>query len=273
MKTLSLLLILTLASCSTWNEKKCVQTNWNSLGLSDGQQGKADKSNYYVDKCSEYSSVNITAYKAGHASGNKNFCESSQGYNQGKSGAPKDQTCLHSGVYQRNYSKGLDVFCSYDKGYEVVFENQAPISICEANPKYAQGLRAAQKSYCSENNAFEVGKKGEAMNNICSSQEKHSLDRAYKKGYDIYLENRISLLQEDYQEIEYKLSEVERQISGTNRTLSRLSPYSSDPNVQSLRRELLSDLDGYRQDRIRYENDLSSLASEVKKLRREATLL
>jgi len=272
-QALGLIFLLVLASCNTWDEKKCGQTNWRSLGLADGQKGKNNKSNYYVGKCSEFGIVNTRAYNEGYRLGNKNFCEGSQAFEKGKNGESKDLACATHPVYAVNYRKGMTYFCSYDKGYESQFNNTETLSQCRGFSEYERGLTSGQKDYCSEDNAFEIGKSGEVMNDSCSSEQKYQISKAYKQGYEAFLGNKVSLLQDDYREMDYKLAEVNRQISDSQRTLSRLSIYSSDPNVQSLRREILNDLSLFKRDRIRYENNLSELSSKIKELKRESTLL
>lgn len=109
-------LTATLQGCASLSEEDCLTADWAVMGEADGQQGRpVSEINRYRRQCAQYGIVPDTeAYLEARDRGLALYCTNSNGYDEGRSGAPHNLVCpaaLEPG-FRRGYDLGRAVYVS-----------------------------------------------------------------------------------------------------------------------------------------------------------------
>ena len=105
-----------LQGCATLSEADCLSADWAVMGEADGQRGRpVSDLNRYRRQCAPYGVVPDTqAYLEARERGLARYCTNSNGYDEGRSGAPHNLVCpaaLEPG-FRRGYDLGRAVHVS-----------------------------------------------------------------------------------------------------------------------------------------------------------------
>ena len=105
----AMVLVFALQSCATLSEEDCLTADWGVLGETDGQLGRpVAELNRYRRDCAEYGVVPDTlAYTEGRNRGLAVYCTESNGYREGRNGAPDRLVC--PGVLEPAFRRGYDL--------------------------------------------------------------------------------------------------------------------------------------------------------------------
>ena len=98
-----------LQSCATLSEEDCLTVDWGVLGETDGQLGlPLSELNRYRRDCAKYDVVPDTrAYTEGRERGLAVYCTESNGYREGRNGAPDRLVC--PAVLEPGFRRGYDL--------------------------------------------------------------------------------------------------------------------------------------------------------------------
>ncbi|MFT6070956.1 MAG: hypothetical protein ACJAT2_001807 [Bacteriovoracaceae bacterium] len=93
MKILLLLMMILSVSCATLSEDECKSSDWYSLGLTNGKEGR-NLLSAHTKACSEYSiQPDIVKYNNGLEQGLKSYCTEENGYREGVAGKSYQRVC------------------------------------------------------------------------------------------------------------------------------------------------------------------------------------
>lgn len=112
----AMVVVFALQSCATLSEEDCLTVDWGVLGETDGQSGlPLSELNRYRRDCAKYDVVpDSRAYIEGRERGLVVYCTESNGYREGRNGAPDRLVCpaaLEPG-FRRGYDLGRAVHVS-----------------------------------------------------------------------------------------------------------------------------------------------------------------
>jgi hypothetical protein len=87
--------LLIQSGCATLNRDECAHADWYRIGREDGAHGHtSDRIEDHRKACGEFGiTPNSAAYRRGRDDGLNHYCTSSNGYEQGKSGATYRYVC------------------------------------------------------------------------------------------------------------------------------------------------------------------------------------
>ena len=84
---MAIFLVGLIVACRPINPEKCGTTNWYQSGLKDGQNGRHDRLDAFVETCASVGVLpDATAYRKGHAEGLVQFCTFETGLKYGQRG-------------------------------------------------------------------------------------------------------------------------------------------------------------------------------------------
>lgn len=93
MKILLLLLLIVSTSCATLSEDECKSSDWHTLGLSNGKEGRNLLSSH-TKACAEYAiKPDISKYNKGLELGLQSYCTPENGYREGVAGKSYQRVC------------------------------------------------------------------------------------------------------------------------------------------------------------------------------------
>lgn len=96
MRVLRLLPLLLCVGCATISKEECVQGDWYSIGVNDGQNGQlpTDAFRGYQKECAEFGiTPDYKKYAEGHSQGLLFYCDYAHGEAHGRSGAEYNTAC------------------------------------------------------------------------------------------------------------------------------------------------------------------------------------
>lgn len=219
--------------CSSWSKDKCQSTNWDSLGYSEGSQGRANSSGVYASRCEKHGvKVNFEDYLKG-------------------------------------YNRGLAVYCSYDSGYRHASQATPVYSMCSAIPKYQQGYTKGRKDFCTYDNGYRRGTNGEIEGNMCSGAANKDYLSGYKKGRKKFALQEIEYLRSSRDKAKVNLDQVRDDIADKQYQLGRIPRHTQEVSVIRLRRELESDIESLFYDRDQLRNQIENMENQLYSLERE----
>ncbi len=234
-RNLLLFLILAfLTSCSTWTADKCQSTNWDTMGYSDGSNGKNNSSGLYASKCQK-KGVNINT----------------QSYNSG-------------------YQRGLVSYCNYNKGHQTAFSGENKEPICSPMPDYNKGYAKGTLEYCTAETGYKVALDGGPEAKICSGKAASAFMNGYRKGRKKFVIEEIANLKDDLAKANKDLNEVRDQLADKQNQLSRIPQYTYEPSVIQLREDLQADVANLTRDRDSIKQEVDKMDATLMDLEREA---
>ena len=105
---------MSLSSCATISQEKCIVQNMEDVGYKDGRNGKSRNSFGKLSKsCAEYDvSLDRAAYFRGFERGVSSHCTYKNGYVRGKSGRAVYSECraINADDYLNGYESGYEFF-------------------------------------------------------------------------------------------------------------------------------------------------------------------
>ena len=116
----ALLLLVTLASCSSLSKSECEVGDWYAIGKSDGYDGSPAVSRIarHNEACNKYGiSVDHERYNQGHQEGLLSYCTLDRGVSEGKAGRSYAGVCEGQGDFdfRRGHTIGMEYHDLTDK--------------------------------------------------------------------------------------------------------------------------------------------------------------
>jgi|GEM_PF-2256529 len=313
-KVLVLAISLTLfGGCAgRWTKKTCEETNFTQLGFQEGSSGQSSKVNSYNQSCFKNKvQIPMQDYKSGHQKGLASFCSASKGYTDGSKGNQMHNNCTSIDAYTSAHRKGLKTHCSTQKGVQDGFAMRSEVILCTSFSAYTVGYKKGRKEYCTSERGYEHGFTGKEKDSRCVVYSSYKtgytkgqsyfcspkngiklgekgtafpqkcekagavFTRNYNKGRTIFLtktiknkESSITFERQNYERVRDELQDAQFE-------LGRLPKYSTDPDVESNRSRIESNIatlrsrrDSQRQALEALENEIYEMKNEVNKLRR-----
>ena len=105
----AMVVVFALQSCATLSEEDCLTVDWGVLGETDGQLGlPLSELNRYRRDCAKYDVVpDSRAYTEGRERGLAVYCTETNGYREGRNGAPDRLVC--PAVLEPGFRRGYDL--------------------------------------------------------------------------------------------------------------------------------------------------------------------
>jgi len=114
MSAASLVLGMSLSSCATISQEKCVAQNMEDLGYKDGRNAKSrSRFGKLSESCAKYDvSLDRAAYFRGFERGVSAHCTYDNGYSRGRSGASVYSECraINAEDYLGGHESGYEIF-------------------------------------------------------------------------------------------------------------------------------------------------------------------
>lgn len=263
---------LFISGCSMlnrWNAKNCAQTNWGQYGYSEGSSGKQNNANVYSNACSKKGiSIDISGYNKGYRDGLAQYCSYDAGKSAGSANRPTTRMCVSFDSYMKGYDKGMILYCSASKGYESGIKGKGPIEKCMVYKSYKGAFAQGEADFCKSKNGFNLGSQGEPFPERCEKSGP-SFEKAYYDGRLDYLEKTLSKKERSLRTQKVRYEEIRDEIQDLQFEIGRLPRYSSDPNVQSDRSRLESEVDDLRDKRNSIRQKLESMDQDIADMRSE----
>lgn len=111
MQLLRVLPALLLVGCATISKDECLQGDWYSIGVNDGQNGQlpTDAFRGYQKECADFGvTPDFKKYQEGHSQGLVFYCDFAHGEAHGRSGAEYNTACTGKlePQFRQGYQKG-----------------------------------------------------------------------------------------------------------------------------------------------------------------------
>lgn len=309
-----ILILLSLAlfsGCSgRWNEKTCVETNFQDLGYQEGSKGADSRGNYYNQAClkkkvqipiQDYNSGyqgglfafctkskgkrdgsagknifancrTIKAYTTAHRDGLKSYCSTEKGVQDGFSMKSEYILCTSFSRYTLGYANGKKEYCSSDRGYEHGYGGLNKDARCVSYSHYKSGFSKGQKFYCSAENGSSIGERGDKFPEKCS-RSGGAFRRSFSKGRVLFLEK---VLKDKETAITFERQNYERlrdDLQDSQFSLNRLPKYSSDPSVLDERERIESGIVRLQSKRNKQRRVVEGLEEQVYDVKKEISEL
>lgn len=186
-----------LAGCSSWNEKKCEQTNWYAMGQKYGSEGAYYDIDAAARQCQRHHvTINMHNYHVGYLAGLRRFCTPAAALRYGQSGHHYLGQCQQLSMAQ-------------DKAFRSQWQ-------------------AGLKHYCQPSVVRQRGINGKAFPNWCPDSRLAKLSVAYQQGVDLRekrrnMQDHINFLRNRIRQINGELDKLYAQgASSTNHTVLQL---------------------------------------------------
>ncbi len=164
---------LLFGGCSSVSKRDCLNTNWESLGYSDGSRGihytQLEKHRQY---CAEFKV------------------------------APDHE------AYRHGWNQGIRNYCTADRGYRLGAAGKEYRNICPANISagYIAGWERGMRRHCTAENGLRQGLSGKSYNAVCPA----GLTSVYHNFYR--LGRNVRKARDEHQSIERKVAQTEKQL-------------------------------------------------------------
>jgi hypothetical protein len=209
----SFLLIFGLAAlsgCSTWTADKCQSTNWDTMGYSEGANGKNNSSGVYASKCQKY-------------------CNYNKGYETSFSGQNKEALCSAMPDYNKGYAKGTIEYCTAETGYKVALDGGPEAKICTGNSAAAfmKGYKKGRKKFVVEeiaNLKDDINKAGKDLNEVRDrlADKQNQLSRIPQYSYEPEVVRLRQELQGDVANLTQDRNGIKQELDKMESTLTEL---------------------------------------------------
>lgn len=238
MKTFSALfasavVLALMTGCNSWTTEKCQSTNWETVGYSEGSQGKNNAAGVYASRCQ------------------------------------KQKVSINTNAYNTGYKRGLDVFCSYNSGYQEAFSGNPVLPVCSSIAKYQEGYSKGRTAFCTYDNGYKRGVNGDAEGSMCSGSALTKYLSGYKKGRQKFAVEEVKNLKEDIDRANKDLDQIRDKIADTQYELGRIPKYTQEYSVIRLREEKERDLEALMRDRDQVRKQIEDMERQLASLERE----